>query len=259
MKKCAYCDVKTKLTKEHIWPKCMISRMPELSFRYIGSQEKFVTSELVVSDVCSKCNNEKLSKLDSYFCSLYDKFFKNFSKEKKEFIFEYDYGLLLRSLLKITFNSSRTFDEENNFFEKLKAYILEGKNTWENIIITLDIVTPAIVNGEKIYLKSMRCCDVNVGTKNENFIIRLISVNSFYFYILISKSEILSYESVEELKDIFSRIPGSVIHPHRTRTLICDFSNKDAYDMHLDFFRNTSEAFYKLYKTAGNSLHKKLP
>ena len=253
MKKCAYCDVKTKLTKEHIWPKCMISRMPELTFRYIGSQEKFVTSELVVSDVCSKCNNEKLSKLDSYFCSLYDKFFKTFHNEKKEFIFEYDYNLLLRSLLKIIFNSSRTTNEENSFFEKFKDFILEGNKIWENIIVTLDIITPAIVNGEKVYLKSMRCGVVYVGIKTENFIIMAISVNSFYFYIMIPKHEILSNDAAEELKDIFSRIPGSVIHPYKTQTLICDFSNKDAYDMHLDFFRNTSDAFYKLYKTAGNT------
>ena len=104
MKKCAYCDIKTKLTKEHIWPKCLITRMPNLTFRYIGSQDKFVTSELVISDVCSKCNNEKLSKLDSYFCSLYDKYFKIFHEEKNQFIFEYNYDLLLRSLLKIIFS-----------------------------------------------------------------------------------------------------------------------------------------------------------
>lgn len=253
MRKCAYCDIETKLTKEHIWPKCMISRMPELTFRYIGSQEKFVTSELVISDVCPKCNNEKLSKLDLYFCSLHDNFFKHFHEEKKKFIFEYEYDLLLRSLLKITFNSARTIDYEDNFFEKFKHFILEGGEIWENVIITLDIVTPWLVNGEKVYPKSMRCGIVDVGIKNENFIIRVVSVNSFYFYILISREKILSDFLVEDLKNIINRIPGSIIHPYRTETLITDFSSNNSYDAHIDFIKNTSEAFYKLYKTSGNS------
>lgn len=250
MKKCAYCDIKTKLTKEHIWPKCIIKRIPELTFRYVGSQEKFVRSELVISDVCSKCNNEKLSKLDSYFCSLYDKYFKDFHEEKKEFVFEYEYDLLLRSLLKIIFNSSRTIDREDNFFERFKHFILDGNESWENIIITLDIITPWITDGEKVYPKSLRCGIVDVGITNENFIIRAISVNSFYFYVLISKDKTLSSTLVEELKSIFNRIPGSIIHPHITQTLISDFSNNNTYDVHVDFVRNTSEAFYKLYKNS---------
>jgi hypothetical protein len=109
------------------------------------------------------------------------------------------------------------------------------------------------VNGQKIYPSSMRCGIVDVGIKNENFIIRAISVNSFYFYILISREKILSNALVEELKNIISRIPGSIIHPYRTQTLICDFSANNTYDAHVDFIKNTSEAFYKLYKTAGNN------
>ncbi len=244
MKKCAYCDTKTKLTKEHIWPKCIITRMPELEFRYIGSQEKFVKSELVISDVCAKCNNEKLSKLDSYFCSLYDKYFKDFHEEKKEFIFEYEYDLLLRSLLKIIFNSSRTINSDDNYFEKFKHFIIDGNETWENVIIKLDIITPWITNSLKVYPKSMRCGIVDIGIKNENFIIRAVSVNSFYFYILISKEKTL----LEELNNIFNRIPGSIIYPYKTQTLISDFSNQNSYDAHVDFVMNTSEAFYKLYK-----------
>lgn len=248
MKKCAYCDMKTKLTKEHIWPKCLIKKMPELESRYIGSQNKFVKSELVISDVCSKCNNEKLSKLDSYFCSLYDKYFKDFHEEKKQFIFEYDYDLLLRSLLKIIFNSSRTINSDYNYFEKFKHFIIDGNETWENVIIKLDIITPWTTNGIKVYPKSTRCGIVDIGIKNENFIIRAVTVNSFYFYVLISKEKTLPETLVEELKNIFNRIPGSIIHPYRAQTLICDFSAQNTYDAHVDFVMNTSEAFYKLYK-----------
>jgi hypothetical protein len=248
MKKCAYCDTKTKLTKEHIWPKCLITRMPNLTFRYIGGQDKYVTSELVISDVCSKCNNEKLSKLDSHFCSLYDKYFKHFHEEKKEFVFEYDYDLLLRSLLKIIFNSSRTVNSEDNHFENFKHFILNGNETWGNVIIILDIITPWITNGIKIYPTSMRCGTVDVGIENENFIIWVVSVNSYYFYILISKEKKISETLVEELNNVYNRIPGTIIHPQKTQTLISDFSTQNSYDAHKGFVMNTYEAFYKLYK-----------
>lgn len=247
MKKCAYCDTATKLTKEHIWPKCLITRMPNLTFRYIGGQDKFVTSELTISDVCSKCNNEKLSKLDSYFCSLYDKYFKNFHEEKKQFVFEYDYNLLLRSLLKIIFNSSRTINSEDNYFENFKHFIINGNETWGNVIIILDIITPWITNGIKVYPASMRCGTADAGIKNENFIISAVTVNSYYFYILISKEKKISETLVEELNNVYNRIPGTIIHPFRAQTLISDFSTQNSYDTHVDFVMNTSEAFYKLY------------
>ncbi|WP_162789361.1 hypothetical protein [Flavobacterium fluviale] len=224
--------------------------MPNLTFRYIGSQDKFVTSELVVSDVCSKCNNEKLSKLDSYFCSLYDKSFKDFHEEKKQFIFEYNYDLLLRNLLKIIYNSSRTINSEDNYFENFKHFILNGNETWGNVILILDIITPCTTNGIKIYPTSMRCGTVDVGIKNENFIIWAVSVNSYYFYILISKEKKISETLVEELNNVYNRIPGTIIHPYKTQTLISDFSNQNSYDAHVDFVNNTSEAFYKYTKNS---------
>jgi len=53
---------------------------------------------------------------------------------------------------------------------------------------------------------------------------------------------------VEELNNIYNRIPGSIINPNKTQTLISDFSTQNSYDAHVDFVMNTSEAFYKLYK-----------
>ncbi|MEN2412650.1 hypothetical protein [Flavobacterium mesophilum] len=118
-----------------------------------------------------------------------------------------------------------------------------------NVIILLDIIIPWITrDGIKVYPTSMRCGTVDIGIKNENFIIRAVTVNSFYFYIFISKEKTLSETLIEEGNNIYNRIPGSIIHPYKTQTLISDFSNQNSYNAHKDFIMNTYEVFYKLYK-----------
>lgn len=240
MKKCAYCDEKRKTTKEHIWPKCIINRMPELEAKYVSSQKKFVSSELTISDVCAECNNTKLSSLDAYLCQLYDQYFKTYIEEKQMFVFEYDYELLLRSLLKITYNSSRTVNKLENIFAKYRKFIKDGGENVENITINLDIVLPSTYDGKKIYPKSARCGSLNIGIASDSFILRVISINSFYFYIMISKDEKVNKTDFFE---VFNRIPGTNIHPYSTKTEVNQSSNSNTYDSHIDFIVNTKDSF----------------
>lgn len=216
--------------------------MPELDLKYIGSRNMFTTSEMLISDVCKECNNEKLSILDTYFCSLYDKYFKYYHEEKKSFEFSYDYDLLIRSFLKITYNSSRTKERNNNFFSKFRNYILNGNEVWESIIIKLDIITPSIINEKKIYPKSARCGVLDVQMNTNNFLVRAISVNSFYFYILFSKNENIPQNLFSEFLEIESRIPGTIIHPYRDKVIIDNFSTDDMYKLHIDFVMKSLDA-----------------
>lgn len=251
-RKCAYCNQDKKLTREHIWPKCIINRMPELGLKFVDSKKIVIGSELVISDVCSECNNKYLSPLDSYICSLYDKYFINFVEEKKPFIFEYTYDLLLRAILKITFNSSRTVTRIDNEFEKFKNYILYGNENLENVIVKLDIVTPSLLDGERVYPKSARCGTVKIDAENNNFILRMISINSFYFYIIISKEEYITEDLVEkEYWKIFNSIPGTVIHPYREKTLVNQFSTEDTYSIHYDHLTSNNE-YYEKYLNKNN-------
>lgn len=243
MKLCAYCNKEGKLTKEHIWPKCLLNRMPELEAKYVDSIKKFVPSELVISDVCAECNNKKLSLLDSYLCQLYDVYFKFYVETKQEFTFEYNYDLLIRSLLKITYNSSRTVQNDVNDFIKFREYIIDGGKIYENIVVKLDIVTPSIVDGVKVYPKSARCGKVDVGIKLDNFILRIISINSFYFYIIISKDEFIEGNSLNEFHEVFSRVPGTIVHPYRQTTLINKFSDSNTYSAHIDWILKSENNF----------------
>lgn len=235
MRKCSYCDKEEKLTKEHIWPKCIVNRMPELEMKYLDIKQIVINSELIISDVCSDCNNNKLSVLDNYICSVYDRYFKYYQEKKKSFLFEYNYELLLRSLLKITYNSSRTVNKKDNEFKKYRKFIINGNEEYENIVIKLDIVTPSIINGKKVFPKSARCGTIDIGLKTDNFIIRMISINSFYFYILFSKHEFIQNEIVPEFREVFERIPGTIIHPYREKSIINQFSTEDTYTTHREF------------------------
>lgn len=219
--------------------------MPELEIKYLKSKEIFFFAEMVISDVCAECNNTKLSELDSYFCSLYDSYFKEYHEEKKPFTFSYDYDLLLRSLLKITYNSSRTITRENNFLEKFKNLILNGGENSESIIIKLDIITPTILAEGKFYPKSARCGKFDVGIKTDNFHLRVISVNSFYFYILISNDDYIPENIFPELQSLIQRIPGTIIHPYKNSTFIENFSKDSAYGSHLNFITTSAEAYNK--------------
>lgn len=245
MKKCSYCNKEKKLTKEHIWPKCIINRMPELEAKYLDSQKMFTSSELVIRDVCADCNNKKLSALDSYFCQLFDKYFKLYVENENEFTFEYEYELLLRTLLKITYNSSRTAQKNENDFSKYAEFILEGGKNYENIVIKLDIVLPSIINNVTVYPKSARCGLIDVGINSDDFLLRMVSINSFYFYILVSKNDFIKDTSVDEFQKIFNRIPGTIIHPYRESITIKTFSGLNTYDIHIDFIERSQNGFDK--------------
>ncbi|MEP0388659.1 MAG: hypothetical protein ABJD69_14095 [Dokdonia sp.] len=223
--------------------------MPELELKFLDNKKIVTSSELVISDVCAHCNNVKLSQLDYYLCSLFDLYFKNFIQDKKAFKFKYDYNLLLRTLLKITYNSSRTKSRENNDFEKFKNYILYGNELREDIVVKLDLIMPAVHNEKKIYPKSTRCGTFDINFKQDNFILRMISLNSFYFYIIISKEENIITELAEiELRYLIKNIPGTIIHPYKKEINITNYSNLDTFNIHQHHILTNKKYYEKFLK-----------
>lgn len=247
---CAYCDQGGTMTREHIWPKCIITRMPELTARYAGSQNKFIGGELVIADVCAECNNKKLSVLDAYFCSLFDRYFQYFYESKTDFEFDYEYDLLLRCLLKITYNTSRTIIKENNPFKKYRKVILDGNLVRKDVVIKLDLVLPSIENGVKMNPNSARCAYIDLQRTLDHCIVRCIAVNSFYFYIVLSKSEIFPTDAMEELAFVMNNLPGVIVHPYRSRVTIDNISGKNTRDMHEDFI-NATQTKYEEFRIKG--------
>lgn len=176
------------MTKEHIWPKCIINRTPKLTNRLLGNQKKIIYGELTIADVCAKCNNGNLSNLDSYLCTLYDQYFFNYKSQESTVVLKYNYDLLLRSFLKISFNSLRTMKNGENYLSKYKDYILNGGQTPEDISILVELIPPSIVENQTIHPHSVRSGEVKIEEVSDWVKIRLISLNSFYFYLVIGDS-----------------------------------------------------------------------
>jgi hypothetical protein len=84
-RRCAYCGSSNGLTRGHLWPASLHSRLLEATkaanslfwLRRIGAE---IEGEPKIRDVCQACNNGPLSELDNYICSLFDSYFVHILK-----------------------------------------------------------------------------------------------------------------------------------------------------------------------------------
>jgi hypothetical protein len=122
---CAYCDVGTDLTNEHI--------LPNTYHKFAGnsidivktpSGDKAVSSAQKIGDVCAACNNGPLSRLDSYLAELIETYFSKIVHSGDQIRFHYEFDPLLKLLLKILFNVARTRNWPLQTFQNCKRYIL---------------------------------------------------------------------------------------------------------------------------------------
>jgi len=84
-----------------------------------------VGGERKIKDVCAKCNNSALSELDAYGKQLLvgnGLLGRNYPK--RTLTLHYDYGMLLRWLLKISFNSSRADGAHSPLFEPFVPFMM---------------------------------------------------------------------------------------------------------------------------------------
>jgi hypothetical protein len=195
MKKCSYCNAISTPTKEHIWPSNIIKKYEEKLASYNKKIDKLVYSDPVIKDVCAKCNNEMLSELDAYLSKLYDSHLYQSLNPGDSTKIEFDFEMLLRALLKISYNSSRALANEDikKAHDKFRNYILKG-GYLTGVQLRLLVVTSAkvIADGELLDqmfpVTQLRCADIAYdGVLNNRFIVRLVAINSFWFYLIISK------------------------------------------------------------------------
>lgn len=193
MKKCAYCRQQVALTKEHIWPKNLISRN-EMTHAYNPKTEKFHQSEPVIRDVCERCNSIKLSQLDNYLAEEFERTFAKIVQRGSGVDFEYSYQQLLRVILKISYNASRASQSLKNTstLAKFATYILDGVHA-PRAMLRLQIVTPGRgvdLSGKElgeVVPKLLRNAVIAYnGRLGNRFLIKLVAINSYWFYLVVS-------------------------------------------------------------------------
>jgi len=125
--KCAYCSREAQLTREHVVPNFIYKQNPQAKFGYNPKADQFVLAEIQIKDVCAICNNEHLGKLDAYASQFYEQNeIGHFVTNEKKMRLAYDYALLSRFLLKVTFNCMRFKGDDTAWIKPFSDYILYG-------------------------------------------------------------------------------------------------------------------------------------
>lgn len=134
-KLCQYCfkpfdNGEHRKTAEHIFPAGIIALFPEQQISFPGNRAAFVDNRgMTISDVCKRCNNFELSRLDSYGKSVIEEQFLEeipASQYDKFFTKRLDYMLLTRWILKIIYNSERALHNDVTWFLSAIGFILHG-------------------------------------------------------------------------------------------------------------------------------------
>lgn len=137
---CAYCGNIAPLTREHVVPSFIYKRNPLGKFGYNPKADAFITYEAQIKDVCAECNNRHLSALDGYlkyFCD--DNDLDRLVTDEKSVRVRYDFSLLCRALLKLSFNCQRFRGSSTGWLRPFSDYILYGVDSPGSIGVKLAV------------------------------------------------------------------------------------------------------------------------
>ena len=96
---CACCGLGDKLTHEHVFPDCFQKTFEPITPTKPPDGKKAILSPLEIQDVCARCNNGLLSRLDDSLCDFNDLYFSKIVRPGDRIRFQYDWDFLLRMLL----------------------------------------------------------------------------------------------------------------------------------------------------------------
>lgn len=216
--RCAYCDGPGPLTRDHVWPECFLARTGRTAAHFAHQSGKAHGADYVVADVCSRCNNEILSELDSYFCGLYDQFFAEVRGFDSSVEFQYDFDRLARALLKISFNSARACGSEHEYLRQVRSYTLTGQPRPAQLALFLEVVSPSVVTNQSpdttrtVLPKNLYRTGVATLLTPHGHRVRprIVAINSFYFHVVLPALPMTDAMFAEAADELGQNIKGVV-------------------------------------------------
>jgi hypothetical protein len=186
--------------------------------------------------VCERCNSGPLSALDVYICRLYDAQFSRIARAREPRTFLYDYDLLLRWLLKASYNSARANSSDVAALSTYRSFILDGGVVPSGIDVQLELIRPSSLRSHgsrsetKLPPSSVRCCRVQMsGPLLPGLTLRLVALNSFYFWILLSPPG-------SSVDDVLTELPGTRLVANANRVSL--FAVRETVELHADWAAN---------------------
>jgi len=127
--KCAYCGKEAVMTKEHIVSHSVLELFPECDLTFDMNRKTQYKSEPMVKDVCSDCNNNRITYIDSYAKEFIEKYFMEDYEADCKVHIQYTYIKLLKVLLKYSFNDARAHKVNVEYFDDgIKNFLLNETN-----------------------------------------------------------------------------------------------------------------------------------
>lgn len=226
---CAYCQQDRQATREHIIPSFIYAFQKELEQSVTGWNEvanKMIKGEAKIKDVCAECNNGVLGQLDSYgkqFLSESGLLVQNYTKISLSL--KYDYSLLLRWLLKVSFNSSRTDGVQSSVFKEHVPYILglDPPPPRYRVAILVYLSAPVIIENDSSFPQSFIAIAQGSsrlnpflvrlgygGVSNDRYIHRINVLGPAVFQLVLFNDGILPGHAAAEIRSIVKAQPGAV-------------------------------------------------
>lgn len=227
---CAYCKLPVPLTREHLWPASLHSRLfdankqPSHMF-WLARLQKEISGEPKIRDVCAHCNNVVLSQLDDYICHLFDSTLVHLPAQHERVTFKHDYHRLKRWLLKLCFNSARVHKSHDCYaLEAVLPYIMGRTDSLgrsvqlflqlsypeeipeDDLSATAPSERPIFFSPTMNRVGHMHFHAHGIGEK----LLRAVHLRSFTFYLAFFKPG-ESRAVLDDFADVFSRHSGAVL------------------------------------------------
>jgi len=198
--------------------------------------DKAIGGALEIGDVCARCNNEKLSVLDTYICELHDQYFKTIVHAGDRVDFRFDFDRLLRWLLKTGYNTARARGWHVKRESKLPQYILGEGQRPSGFRVFLQLIIPTPTSSREWVVKPdaaevppapgrIDLLDVSklVGF-NMGYV---VSLNSYLFHIFKEVDTVPPRIRRLVLKNLLKHMPGAYEITDKERAIV--------YSSSLDF------------------------
>lgn len=192
----------------------------EVAQRMVGGEGK-------VKDVCADCNNRALSELDAYGKQvLSDSGLLVHNYTRRDLMLRYDYALLLRWLLKVSFNSSRTDGAHRPLFEKYVPFMrglgpLPSRN---QVSVLLYLARPEVLGQSRIAAEPfvritngspllnpflVRICYGGIPGE-QRYVLRFNIFGPAVFYLLMFEDGIPPGHAASAIRSLTKATPGAV-------------------------------------------------
>lgn len=236
---CRYCEQDGIIEREHIIPKFIYKYQKESGDRFIGWNERandIIGGEATIADVCKTCNGGALSFLDDYGSQFLAR--NGFLTQlylKTQTTITYDYHLLLRWLMKISYNSaSAVNDPSTHIFGAYKDYILRGEPlpSEKDVMLFAGLLMPLKLTDEQKSELNISTSEDNLCspfkmriTKNDPVLLRSgiilkgIFFGSIFFYLVITEKSALISKSYLKNK-IIKNEKVKLINPSSSEMLL---------------------------------------